>query len=349
MSAFKLAEKGLGYTSPNPPVGALLVKDGRIIARGFHRRAGGLHAEIEAIRKAGDDARGASLVVTLEPCSHHGKTPPCSDAIIAAGISKVVCPVIDKNPIVSGRGFRKLHQAGVEVIQNIGENYAETFYRPYFKFVTEGLPFVTLKFAQSLDGRIASSTGHSRWISSAESLKRSHKLRASHDAILVGAETLRNDNPQLTTRLVKGSNPIRIVLSNSGQIGRDRIMFKDGLARSFVALPENTKTVPGTGFDIIPVKTKRGVLDLRDLLSRLGKMGIMTLMVEGGSLTLTSFLTQKLVDKIIVCVAPIIIGDGIPAIRELGIKTIGKSIGIDHIRWQKSGPDMIMSGNPVWR
>ena len=169
--AFKEAAKGLGYTSPNPAVGAVLVKNGQVISRGFHKNAGGPHAEIEAINKAGRKAKNSTLIVTLEPCSHFGRTPPCADAIIDAGISTVVSPIKDPNPEVSGKGFRKLKKAGVDVFVGVGREQAIEFYKPYFKFITTGMPYVTIKFAQSVDGRTATATGHSRWISSETSLK----------------------------------------------------------------------------------------------------------------------------------------------------------------------------------
>ena len=346
-AAFKQAEKGLGYTSPNPPVGAILYKNGKIIARGYHKRAGMPHAEIEAIRKAGKQSENSTLFVTLEPCSHQGKTPPCVDAIIAAGIKTVVGAVSDKNPAVAGKGYRRLKAAGIEVINNVLRKKALDFYAPYFKFITTGVPFVTLKFAQSIDGRLAAKTGHSRWISSPESLKLSHELRAVSDAILIGNNTVRADNPLLTTRLIKGSNPVRIVLSGLGRIDPGRKIFKDKSAPTYIATSSKT-AIPGFK-NTIRLK-RRGVgLDLNDLLIKLGNMGIVSLLVEGGSGVLTSFLNRKLADRVIACIAPIIIGAGIDSIGELGVRNIGKSVILDELEWKKLGPDLIVSGKPVWR
>ncbi|UCE66900.1 MAG: bifunctional diaminohydroxyphosphoribosylaminopyrimidine deaminase/5-amino-6-(5-phosphoribosylamino)uracil reductase RibD, partial [Candidatus Zixiibacteriota bacterium] len=269
--AFRLAKKGLGYTSPNPPVGAIIVKEGEIIARGYHRRAGCPHAEIEALRKAKDRSRNATIITTLEPCSHYGKTPPCADALIEAGIKKVVSAIEDKNPAVSGRGFNRLKEAGIEVINGVGKTFAESFYRPYFKYITTGLPFVTIKFAQSIDGRIATQTGHSRWISSPQSLKFAHKLRAVNDAVLVGANTLERDDPLLTTRLVKGANPVRIVLTKSGKLNFKRRLFNDSTAPTFVAAGRDSHIKPGENYEIIYLRKQSGALSLRDLLKKLGK------------------------------------------------------------------------------
>ena len=347
--AFRLAKKGLGYTSPNPPVGAIVIKDGQIVGQGYHRRAGLPHAEIEALRRAGENSRGGTLITTLEPCSHHGKTPPCADAIISAGVTRVVSAITDANPIVSGNGFRKLINAGVEVIDNVLVDYASEFYRPYFKFITTGRPFVTLKFAQSIDGRIATSSGHSQWISSQESLLYSHRLRAINDAILVGKGTLKNDNPRLTTRLVKGRNPIRIILSKSGKLPKDRHVFTDGESPTYLATSAPISRNSWGQFQVIRVRNGSSGLDLRDLLTKLCKMGVMTLLVEGGSGTLTSFLKQRQADKIIICIAPIIIGNGVNSVGDLGVKKLGQSIRLEKVTSDSSGPDLIVNGYPVWR
>jgi diaminohydroxyphosphoribosylaminopyrimidine deaminase/5-amino-6-(5-phosphoribosylamino)uracil reductase len=347
--AFRLAEKGLGYTSPNPPVGAIVVKDGEIVGAGYHRKAGGPHAEAVALKRAGERAHGATLVVTLEPCSHFGKTPPCADSIIAAGVTRVVSATCDPNPVVAGSGYRKLREAGVEVTDGVLKERAREFYRPYFKYIKTGLSFVTLKYAQTLDGRIATKTGHSQWISSQESLIYSHKLRAINDAILVGSGTLRHDNPKLTTRLVKGKNPIRIVLSESGQFPIDRDIFTDGQSQTYIATYDGNGQNEIAGNKVLQLKRGKYGLDLRGLLAQLGQMGIMSLLVEGGAGVLTSFLLQQLADKIVVCVAPLMIGKGIEAIGELGIERLDNAIRLEGVETAKSGPDCLISGYPIWR
>lgn len=346
--AFGLAKKGLGYTSPNPPVGAILIKDGQIIGTGYHRKAGLPHAEIEALRKASGKARGSTLIVTLEPCSHYGKTPPCTEALIAAGVAKVVCATVDPNPVVSGGGLAALRSAGIDVIENVMNDYARELYGPYFKYITTGIPFVTLKFAQSLDGRMATKTGHSQWISSEESLVYSHKLRAINDAILIGNGTLEKDNPQLTTRLVKGPNPIRIILSQTGKVNFKKALFHDGQAPVYIATSASVLRNLDKRCQVITVRKGKSGLALNDLLRKLGKMDIMTLMVEGGPMTLTSFLRQRLADKIIVCVAPMIIGDGKNSVADLGIRNLDKAIRLDDIKVTQSGPDCIVSARPIW-
>jgi len=347
--AFRLAEKGLGYTSPNPPVGAILLKNGEIVGAGYHRKAGLPHAEIEALNKAGGHAKGATLVVTLEPCSHFGKTPPCADALVSAGISKVVCATRDPNPVVSGKGYRKLKGAGIEVVDGVLKEIAAEFYRPYFKFVATGLPYVTLKFAQSLDGRIATRTGHSQWISSQESLKLSHRLRAINDAILIGSGTLKKDNPQLTTRLVKGHNPIRIVLSRAGKFPLTRSLFSDNQAPTYVASSALNPQNDNRGFEVIPMSKGKSGGDLKGLLASLGKMNITTLLVEGGSGALTSFLSQRLADKIIVSIAPIVIGQGINSVGDLGIRWLDDSIKFEKMEFEALGSDMVFTGYPIWK
>ncbi len=347
--AFKLAEKGLGYTSPNPAVGAILIKDGEIIGQGHHRKAGLPHAEIEALKIAGEKARGATLITTLEPCSHFGKTPPCADAIISAGIVRVVSATCDPNPVVCGQGFSKLRKAGIEVIDDILRDRANEFYRPYAKFITTGLPFVTLKFAQSLDGRIATKSGNSQWISSPESLLYAHKLRAINDAIIVGRRTLETDNPKLTTRLVKGPNPIRIVLSASGKVPLNKDLFTDNQSPTYVATLSASARNSQGNFQVIQVRGGRKGLIIKDLLSRLAKMGIMTVLVEGGSGVFTSFLSQKAADKIVACTAPILIGDGLDAIGDLGVKKLNAALKLSDVQLEKSGPDFIISGYLKWK
>jgi len=347
--AFKLAERGLGYTSPNPPVGAIILKDGEIIATGYHHRFGAPHAEIEALKKAGDSSRNATIITTLEPCSHHGKTPPCADALIRAGITKVVSAIEDRNPAVSGKGFKRLKEAGIEVLNGVGKAHAEDFYRPYFKHITTGIPYVTVKFAQSVDGRMATATGHSRWISSPQSLKFAHRLRAINDAVLVGANTLESDDPLLTTRLVRGANPIRIVLTKSGKLNSKRKMFRDNTTPTFVATGKDSRLRPKDEFEVIYLNKRSEGLSLQELLKKLGKMGIMSLLVEGGSEVITSFLKQKLVDKVYICLAPIMIGEGLNSTGDLAVKKIAGALKFADVNWKKSGPDLIWSGRPVWK
>jgi diaminohydroxyphosphoribosylaminopyrimidine deaminase/5-amino-6-(5-phosphoribosylamino)uracil reductase len=289
---------------------------------------------------------GATIITTLEPCAHHGKTPPCTDAIIAAGIKKVVSATVDSNPIVNGRGHARLMRAGIEVVDGVLADFAGQYYAPYFKFITTRMPFVTIKFAQSIDGRLATKSGDSKWISSQESLKYSHYLRKINDAILVGANTVRNDDPRLTTRLVKGKNPVRIILSPAGRPNPKAKVFSDRAAQTFVATSSGRKS--NAGFNLIPVPKTRSGLDLRQLLKKLGKMDITSLLVEGGAETITSFLSQKLVDRIEVCMAPILIGEGINSVGELRIEKVKQALKLKKVSYSKFGRDIIIKGTPVW-
>ena len=237
--ALRIARNAEGRTSPNPLVGAVIVRDGKIIAEGWHRQAGTPHAEIHALNMAGSLARGATLYVTLEPCSHFGRTPPCAKAIIDAGIKKVVAAMSDPNPKVAGRGFEILRSAGVEVEVGILEAEAHKLNEIFIKWVTHKLPFVTLKFACSLDGKIATSSGESQWISCEASRKFTHHLRDINDAILIGVGTVLADNPSLTTRLVEGKNPIRVIVDSKARTPLDAKVVTDKSARTIVAVTEN--------------------------------------------------------------------------------------------------------------
>ena len=210
--AWRQGRRGLGRTSPNPPVGAVVVAGGRVISAGYHHKAGEAHGEIEALRAAGSQARGATLYVTLEPCNHHGRTPPCTEAVIAAGIRRVVIGARDPNPHVRGNGIKRLQRAGISVTSGVERARCEDLIAGFRKHVTTGVPWVTLKLAASLDGRIATATGESRWITGADSRRFAHRVRAEHDAILVGAETVIRDDPELTCRIRGGHNPLRVIV-----------------------------------------------------------------------------------------------------------------------------------------
>jgi len=346
--AISLAIKGMGHTSPNPVVGCLIVKNDKIIASDYHHKAGQPHAEILALNKAGKAAKGAVLYVTLEPCCLYGRTPPCTEAIIQAGIKKVVIGIPDPNPDVNGRGIKKLEKAGIDVVTGSLEEQCRDLNKGYNKYITTGLPYVTIKYAQSLDGRIATKTGSSRWISSDESLEFAHKLRAHYDAILVGAETANNDDPQLTVRLVKGKNPVRVILTSSGRIKNNLQIFLDGISTIIATGSkglDNFKRKNIDNIELIKLPEKSGSLNLKVLLQKLADRGITSLLIEGGSKTITGFIKQKLADRIIVVTAPILIGDGINSIGDLGIKTINNSFKLNNIKYRKLGIDNIVVGD----
>jgi len=235
--ALKLARRGLGKTSPNPMVGAVIVKEGRIIAQGYHRRFGGDHAEVDALKNAKEDVSGSTLYVTLEPCRHFGKTPPCTDAIIKSKIGKVVIGMLDPDPKMLGESVKLLNQRGIKTVVGVLESECFTLNEKYIKHRTTGLPYVTVKFAQTLDGRIAAANGSSSRISSPASLKLAHKLRAAHDAILVGIQTVLADDPELTTRLVKGRSPTRVILDSHLRIPLDaKVLANQAAAKTLVVV-----------------------------------------------------------------------------------------------------------------
>jgi diaminohydroxyphosphoribosylaminopyrimidine deaminase / 5-amino-6-(5-phosphoribosylamino)uracil reductase len=322
--AFALARRAEGRTSPNPMVGAVIVKDGRVIGEGYHRRAGEPHAELEALRDAGDSARGATMYVTLEPCGHYGRTPPCVDAIVAAGVAEVYYAVVDPNPLVNGKAHAQLEAAGVVAHRGLLEDEALELNRPFFKHVTTGRPLVTAKFAMSLDGKIATRAGDSRWISNEASRQRTHELRNVTDAILIGAGTALADNPRLTTRLsplyaregpADVRHPLRIVADSRGRSPLLAGIFDPALPGKTVLA--TTAAAPGAycaeltarGVEIWTLPAdENGRVSLPALLDEIGRRGMLTLLVEGGSDLLGAFFAESLVDRVWAFIAPLVIG-----------------------------------------
>ncbi len=292
--ALSLARKGVGFTSPNPCVGALLVRDGRMLASGWHRKAGGPHAEIEAIEKAlrlGHSPRGATLYVTLEPCTTHGRTPPCSEAIVRHGIKRVVVAATDTNPAHAGRAFKWLSRRGVSVAHGVLEKEARAINFPFERWITTGRPWVVAKIAMSLDGKIAAHPSESRWLTGEDSLRKAHGLRLAADAIIVGAETVRRDNPSLTVRLGARSRsklqPWRVVLTKSGSLPEDAAIFTD-------EFQERTIVAKGRS--------------LRQTLAMLGKKSVTSVLIEGGGQILAAAFKERVVDEIAFFVAPRVLG-----------------------------------------
>lgn len=348
----KLAKKGRGRVSPNPMVGAIVVKGNRIVAKGYHRYFGGLHAEVEALNSiSGRVANGATLYVNLEPCSHHGKQPPCTDRILASEIRKVVIGTQDPNPTVNGKGLRSLRRGGVEVLSGLLEAECKAANEIYFKYVQTGLPFITLKIAQTLDGRIAGSNGQSKWITSKESRKFVHKLRNEHDAVLVGIGTVLADNPKLTVRMTRGRNPKRIVLDGSLRIPLKSNLLSDEFAENTVIFtksgsPQNKiDKIRSQGAQVLKVRSNaEGRLSLKPVLRRIAKEGIASVLVEGGSLIYSELLKARLVDRVLVFVAPKILGDGLNAVQNLGINSLDRSILFDEFQIRRIGTDVLFSG-----
>ncbi len=347
--ALRLARKGAGSVSPNPMVGALIVRDGRIVGGGFHRCCGGNHAEIEAIRNAVEPVAGATFYITLEPCSHQGRTPPCIDALIASRPGRVVVGTVDPNPLVSGRGIEALRAAGIETRVGVLEEACLELNAIFFKYIRTGIPFVTLKFAQTLDGRIATATGHSRWISSPPSRRFAHRLRSLHDAILVGSETVLRDDPELTCRLIRGKSPLRIVVDSRLRVHPDACIFKESLpGRAIVAATsrapeERRKLFAKKGIEVWTIaEDPEGRVDLKELLGVLGKKGISSLLVEGGAAVITSFLRERLADRLIAIVAPRIAGRGVEAVGDLGISKMDDALRLSFQRIVRRGDDLIL-------
>ena len=315
--ALALAHQGQGATRPNPAVGAVVVNDGRIVGEGYHRRAGAPHAEVEALRAAGEAARGATLYVTLEPCNHYGRTPPCTEAIIEAGITEVFYAVADPNPHVAGNGQQRLASAGIAVHHGLGAAEATDLNRFFFHAIKTGQPYLVAKFAASLDGKIATRAGHSQWITGSDAREAGHGLRHLVDAILIGAGTAIADNPQLTTRLPRPEvrHPLRIVLDSAGRVPlRSRLYQADLPGQTLVA---TTQAMPsahiaaleqqGVETLLLPA-TATGQVDLVALLAELGRRQLTSLLVEGGGQVLGSFFEAGLVNEVWAFLAPLIIG-----------------------------------------
>ena len=347
--ALRFARRGLGKTSPNPLVGAIIVKNNRIVGQGYHRHYGGKHAEINAMESANEDISGATLYVTLEPCCHYGKTPPCVDAIIQKDIGKVVIGTLDPNPVVSGKSVKILNRHGIETKVGVLEEECRALNEAYFKYMTTRIPLVTVKFAQTIDGRIATSTGNSQWLSSPASRKLAHKLRALHDAVMVGIGTIMTDNPQLNVRLVRGRNPTKIVLDS-----KLRILLDSNVLTNQESAPSIIVTIPGAdeskaaalhqrGIEVLVApEDERGKVDVGYLLGVLGQRGISSVLVEGGAETITSLLRLNLVDRLVVVIAPKIMGKGIEAVGELNISDVNHTIKLSFSRLYRSGEDIVI-------
>ncbi len=348
--ALRIAKNALGRTSPNPLVGAVVVKDGKIIAEGWHRQAGTPHAEVHALNMAGDLAAGATLYVTLEPCSHFGRTPPCVNKILDSGIKRVVAAMEDPNPAVAGRGFEILRSNGVEIETGLLENEARKLNEVFLKWITRKMPFVTMKFAGSLDGKIATVGGESQWISGTESRKFTHHLRDINDAILVGIGTVLADNPSLTTRLVAGKNPIRIIVDSNARTPLNSTVVTDKSARTIIAVTKNAPSdkisaLKACGVEIITAGDGERV-DLKLLMEQLAVREITSILVEGGGEIHFSMLKSGLVDKILAFIVPKILGgDGkFTAVTGFGFEKLAEAVKIKEFNAEKLGEDILLSG-----
>lgn len=332
-------------------VGCVLVRREKVIAEEYHQRFGGPHAEALALQRAGSRARGATLYVNLEPCSHHGKTPPCVDAIIAAGVERVVAASKDPNPLVAGSGFRKLKKAGVDVRVGVLRQEAEELNEKFFSFMKTGLPFVGIKIAQTLDGRIADAWGTSKWITSEDARKYSNKLRTQYDAVLVGARTVVRDNPQLTVRRTKGRNPIRIVVDGRLSVKPSSIVFRTRAARTLILTsasamkrqPAKVQDLSRRGVEVIPVQNNV-LLRPREILSTLARLNISSVLIEGGSRTIGPFVEAALVQKIHCFIAPKVLGAGLNSLALDHPRPLSQSIQITNPVVARIGSDLFIEG-----
>jgi diaminohydroxyphosphoribosylaminopyrimidine deaminase/5-amino-6-(5-phosphoribosylamino)uracil reductase len=353
--ALSLAKLAMGYTSPNPAVGAVVVKDGLAVGRGYTQPAGSEHAEVMALRQAGDKTQSATMYVTLEPCSHYGRTPPCTQAIIDAGISEVHIALLDPNPVVSGRGVARLNEGGVKTHIGICQQEAYEINEAYIKYITTGLPFVVAKFAMSLDGKIATKTGDSKWITKEETRKYAHALRYTVDAIMVGVNTIVADNPRLTAKCCGGRGgigkmqPLRLVVDSKGKVPLNAHIFEPpGWVLLAVAAPFDSgkrKKFVEKGAEILELPASEGSVDIVELLKFLGKREIITVLVEGGGKLLGSLFDHRLVDKVLAFISPVIIGGReAVSVGGDGIDNIAKALRLSRVGIKSFGDDILVSG-----
>ncbi len=351
--AIELARQAAGGVAPRPPVGAVVVKDGLIIGGGRTQARPGRHAETEALAKAGDAARGATLVCTLEPHGFQGVSPPCTDAIIESGIARVECPIEDPNPSVKGNGFALLRSAGIEVATDCPDELRrETLeiIEGYDKHLRTGLPFVTAKFAMSLDGKIAAHTGDSQWITGELARHRAHRMRAMSEAVVVGAGTVLKDNPRLTARDQRGDEtgrPIwRVVVDTTGRIPPDAAVFSES-GNVIWAVGDGTEvTPPGPNVDVVQLPIRNSRVDLRQLISFLGSRDVHNALFEGGGSILGALFDERLVDKVAAFVAPVIVGgrNAPTPVQGEGVDEIAGALNLVDVRRTQLGPDILTTG-----
>jgi len=351
--ALHLAAKGKGFTSPNPCVGAVVVKDGRVVGKGWHRAAGMAHAEVEALADAGDRARGGDLFVTLEPCNHFGRTPPCTRKILAAGIRRVVAACPDPNPAASG-GLSFLSRNGVQTALGLLQDQAERLMEDFLWYVRHKTPFVILKCAATLDGRIATSTGESRWITSAASRAVGHEIRHQVDAILVGSGTLHADNPSLTCRVSgkKTRDPARVILDTrlsireNAQVINQRSDAPTILVTGPHAPAQKKERLAQKGVVVLETDLKNNLLDLRQLMVTLGKMSITSLLIEGGGTVAANALAEGIVHKMVYFIAPRLLGgsDGKAVFEGKGVEKLADAPVLQNITVKRCDADILVQG-----
>lgn len=352
--ALDLARRGQNRVLPNPLVGAVVVKNGELKGCGYHREFGGDHAEVIALREAGSAAEGATLYVTLEPCSHYGKTPPCTVRIIDAKIARAVVAMQDPNPLVAGRGIEQLQSAGIRVDVGLLGEEAAVMNRPFIKFITRHLPYVYLKIAQSLDGRISDGSGKSQWISGEKARRLVHQWRAECSAVLVGIGTVLADNPRLTVRHVEGPQPLRIVLDSRLRIPLDCVLLSDShVERTLVLTTDRQQnqrkaeaiTRRGARVAFVPALSERLCIDA--VMHTLAEMNVASILVEGGCAVYSSFILSRAADAVRVFVAPKLFGEGLPAFA-FGCAHAGAPVVFRNAQWRRIGEDMLFEAECVW-
>lgn len=350
--ALKLASEGGGFVNPNPLVGAVVVKNGEIVGKGYHKLFGGPHAEVYALRDAGEKAGGADLYVTLEPCSHYGKTPPCAAAIIKSGIKRVVVGSLDPNPLVSGRGIKMMKDSGIEVVTGVMEDEALKMNEIFIKYITEKIPFVIMKSAVTLDGKIATASGESKWITGEASRKKVHEMRNRVMAVMAGIGTIVKDNPLLTTRLKgKSRDSKAVILDSKLSVSPESRIFSTINDREIIIActedfdKNNYNILSEEGIHIIVCpKNSEDKVDLKFLVRELGKMGIDSILLEGGGNVNFSALESGIVDKVVYFIAPKIFGgrDARTSVDGSGIQNICDEIKLRDISWEKIGEDLML-------
>jgi diaminohydroxyphosphoribosylaminopyrimidine deaminase / 5-amino-6-(5-phosphoribosylamino)uracil reductase len=351
--ALALAEKARGRTSPNPMVGAVVVKGGKVVGRGYHRKAGEPHAEAIALKKAGKAARGATLYVTLEPCSHIDKrTPPCTPLVLQSGVKRVVVAMIDPNPRVSGGGIKALRRHGIDVVTGVMEAEAKILNEAFIKYITTGKPFVTLKIAQTLDGKIATAVGESKWITGEQAREEGHRLRCRNDAILVGINTILSDDPALTTRIPGGRDPIRVIVDSKLRTPRyAKVITQKSTAKTLIATldtmsKDNLVRLLDAGAEILLTRGSKGRVDLKYLMKMLGSFGITSVLIEGGATVNASALKSGIVDKVVMFIAPMLMTgrDSLCSIGGTSPARLDQSIGLSDMKSRFVGTDLMIEG-----
>ncbi len=352
LHALKLAERAEGDTSPNPMVGCVLVDErGIIVGEGYHHRAGEAHAEVNALLAADDLAKGATAYVTLEPCSHYGRTGPCCKALAEAGVAKVVAACLDPNPLVAGRGLEYLRQAGIKVSCGMCEEQAKKLNERFFCWITKKRPFITLKYAMTLDGKIATSTGDSKWITGEDARRFAHRLRRQHDAVLVGIGTVMADDPELTTRMVSGKNPVRVVLDSSLKIPLQAKVLNEEARTIIFTGTEADKQKQNVleikkNVEVIRMPLKDGSIPIEQVVQKLSELNITSLLVEGGSAVHGAFFDSGLVDRVYAFIAPKLIGgkESLSPIGGVGSRLVAAGWQLDDVEQQLLGKDIMITG-----